>query len=434
MKRVLFLAYLFPPIANSGTQRSLKFVKYLRDFGWDPIVVTAARCDGHPADPALLSEVPDGVRVVRVPMLNEKVAAAVASLAGGNRFGHKIGDAISWRLRRLRPSPDLYALWKPTVVREAMRIFEETDFDAVFATGFPWTALLAGAEIARATHRPFVADFRDPWADEHRFREAGLPRERERALEASVVNQAAAVLAATTSVSRLLAASHPDVDDEKFVAIHNGFDGSDFAPRPARDPNRPFRIVFTGVWKEYYGPGELYDAVDWIRRSSPRLLDGVEIITAGFTPGEAKRRHLDAHITELGMVGHDRAVAVMQSADIAYLPHLDPDRQWAIPGKLYEYVASGAPVMALTDPDKETAQILRAIGGGMVLPPADPGVLYQALAEVLRSRTLAVAPRNAEALAGFERRQLTGKLAGVLDRITSAAPVAAPAPRMSPAA
>ena len=126
MKRVLFLAYLFPPIANSGTQRPLKFAKYLREHGWDPIVVTAAHFDGHPTDEGLLNDVPAQVRVVRVPMLNEKLSD---TLAVGGPIGRKIGDAVSWRWQHRRRSPDLYALWRPTVVREATRLFHDLGWD-----------------------------------------------------------------------------------------------------------------------------------------------------------------------------------------------------------------------------------------------------------------------------------------------------------------
>ena len=73
MRRVLLLAYLFPPIANSGTQRPLKFAKYLTQYGWEPIVMTASHCDAHQTDPALLDELPKSVRVIRVPMLNELI-------------------------------------------------------------------------------------------------------------------------------------------------------------------------------------------------------------------------------------------------------------------------------------------------------------------------------------------------------------------------
>lgn len=434
MKRVLFLAYLFPPIANSGTQRPLKFAKYLLENAWEPVVITAANFDGHHTDPGLLADIPDHVRVVRVPMLNDKVGATLASLAGGNRIGQKIGDAISWRWRYHRRSPDLYALWKPTVLREAMRIFQDSGFDAIYATGFPWTSLVTGAEIAKATGRPFIADFRDLWAGENLFRSERPPRHEELSQERAVITSATAVVTASATIGRQLAATHPDADPNKFITIHNGFDAADFTRERRRAANQKFRVVFTGVWKAGYNPAELYDSIDWIRRSTPELLDNVEVITAGYAPGEAARRHLDGYITERGFVAHDDAVALMQSADILYLSHVDPDRQWVVPGKLYEYLASGSPVLALTHPDKETAQIIHAAGGGVALSPEDPGTLYQALSEALRQRRFDVPPLNADALAAFERRRLTRKLADVLDRVTNRAPAATTAPRMSPAA
>jgi glycosyltransferase involved in cell wall biosynthesis len=434
MKRVLFLAYLFPPIANSGTQRPTKFVKYLPSFGWQPTVLTAAHFDGHRVDHSLLNDIPECARIVRVPMLNEQVGATVASLTGGHRLGLKIAEAISWRLRDRRSSPDLYALWKPTVVRAALRLFHDTGFDAIVATGFPWTSLLAGAEIAAATGRPLIADFRDLWAGESVFRDRRPPREEELALEGSVIERAAMVVTPSLSTCRYLAATHPEAPGEKFCAIRNGFDHADFTGDVERDPAQPFRIVFTGVWKEGYNPAQLYDSIEWIRRSHPRLLDNVEVIAAGFTPGEAERRQLGAHIKEVGGVTHDVAVALMRSADILFATHIDPERQWAIPAKVYEYLASGSPILALLDPDQETAQILRATGGAAIVSADDPGTLYDALARALRERRLDVPPRNAAAMAAFERRNLTAQLAGALDRVVSEAPAAARARRMSSAA
>src|SRR5688572_27654748 len=114
MKRVLFLAYLFPPIANSGTHRPLKFVKYLAENGWEPIVVTAAQFHGQPIDDALIDEIPKGVSVHRVPMLNEQIGNLVTTALGRSRWGARVGDAIRWRLQARRRSPDLYASWLPT--------------------------------------------------------------------------------------------------------------------------------------------------------------------------------------------------------------------------------------------------------------------------------------------------------------------------------
>jgi hypothetical protein len=163
VKRVLFLAYLFPPIVNSGTQRPWKFAKYLAQHDWRPTVITAAHYEGHHLDAAMTADLA-GVRIVRVPMLNEKIGDAVAALGAGSRLGRRIGDAISWRMRNRRRTPDLYALWAPTVMREATRLFDSGGFDAIYATGFPWTSLLIGRDLSKATGCPLVADFRDLWA------------------------------------------------------------------------------------------------------------------------------------------------------------------------------------------------------------------------------------------------------------------------------
>ena len=414
MKKVLFLAYLFPPIANSGTQRPLKFAKYLAEYGWEPTVITASQFEGHNTDAGLVADLPANVRVVRVPMLNEQIANRVAALLPG-RLGKKLGDAIRWRLQDRHRLPDLYASWKPTVMREALKLVNETRFDAIYATGFPWTSLLIGRELSQQTGIPLVADFRDLWAGENLFRSERPPHEQELALERTVVESATAVVTASASIGRQLAAAHPSVSEDKFVTIHNGFDAADFVNEPQSPSARRFRIVFTGVWKDGYNPSELYDTIDWIRRSQPDLLNDVEVIAAGFKPGEARRRGLSAHIDERGVVSHDEALSLMRSADILYLSHVDPERQWVVPGKLYEYLASGTPVLALTHPEKETAKIIARVGGGIAVSPEDPGTLFQMLADALRAKQLVVPRRNPEALAAFERRQLTAKLAAVLE-------------------
>jgi glycosyltransferase involved in cell wall biosynthesis len=423
VKRVLFIAYLFPPINNSGTQRPSKFVKYLADYGWEPTIITAAMFDGHAVDQAMTADIPASARVVRVPSVNEQIAERVASFAGGRRIGRRLGHALSWRLQRRYLTPDMYALWKPTAMRAAMNIFNERGFDAIYATGYPWTSLLIGRDLSKATGRPLVADFRDLWAGERRFNEFRPPHDEELALEGSVLESAAAVVGASSSIVRQLSQAHPDVDEDKFIAIHNGFDAADFeAAAPAPTAKR-FRIVFTGVWKDGYNPAQLYDSIDWIRRSHPALLDGVEVIATGFTPGEARRRGLTDYIDERGVVSHDEAVSLMRSADLLYLSQTDEERLWAVPGKLYEYLASGAPVLALTPPDCETGRIIQAVGGGIAMSPDDPGTLFEALEVACRLKQFTVPPRNPEALASFERRRLTAKLAAVLDDVAGNMPV-----------
>ncbi len=437
MKRVLFLAYLFPPIANSGTQRPLKFAKYLSRYGWEPIVMTAARFDAHQTDPALVEELPKSVRVIRVPMVNELISDAIYRLGCRSRLAKRVGDSISWRLQNRFCEPDLYALWGPTLRRAAIRLFRQQGFDAIYATGFPWTTLLAARDIAAATGRPLIADFRDPWAGEEKlFRSSHQrPEHEERAQEAEVLREAAAVITTAPLMTRHLMAAHPDVDASKFGTISNGFDPVDLDTPPPRTDDGMFRIVYTGAWKNGYNLSALYDVIDWIKRSEPQLLAGVELVAAGFTPGEAKRRGLTTSIREVGVLPHREAIALMHSADVLFMNNAEGHRQQiGVPGKLYEYLATGRPVLALTNPDGDAGLVLQHTGGGIAVPADDPGLLYNAVATACRQRRLAAPPLNRDALASFERVNLTRQLAELLDEATNRARQPASSPSRPQAA
>lgn len=436
MKRVLFLAYLFPPIANSGTQRPLKFAKYLSHYGWEPVVITADRFDQHNTDAALLDELPPSVRVIRVPMLNEVISDVISTLGGRTRLARRIGEGIRWRLQARYRKPDLYALWGPTVRRAAARLYRREGFDAIYATGFPWSTLLTGAAIAQETGRPLIADFRDPWAGEDLFRTSHRPSEQEeRAGEKIVLRAASAAIMVAPTMTRRLMEAHPDIDPAKFVTLYNGFDPVDLDPPPPRTDGK-FRFVYTGVWKDGYSPSTLYDVFDWLRRSRPQLLRDVEFVTAGYAPGEARRRGLSEYIRELGPIPHRDAIALMQSADVLFVTNGEGNRQMlGLPGKLYEYLASGRPVLALTHPDGDAGRILQQVGGGVAVASDDPGLLLDAVATACRQRRLEVPPLDRHALSSFERINLTRQLAGLLDDAICRAPQPATSssePRPSP--
>ncbi|MBY0496296.1 MAG: glycosyltransferase [Cyanobacteria bacterium] len=423
MKRVLFVAYLFPPIASSGAQRSLKFVKYLAGHGWEPIVLTAARFDGHAVDAALVDELPRGVRIERVPMLHEQIGGVIATALGGGSIGRQAGQALARRWQARHPDPDRYAPWQPGALRAAKRLFRDIGFDAVFATGYPWSALTVGRAIGAATNRPFIADFRDIWTGDSDARPL-------HAAEADVVNGAAAVICTTDRMRQHMSNTHPAVDEARFVTIHNGFDAAEFEHAAPPRAERPFRIVYTGMWTEGVNPGALYNTIDWIRRSNPDALDNLEVVAAGFAPGEARRRGLSRHVREIGPVAHRDAIDLMRSAHLIYLGHRDPERQWAVPGKLYECLATGTPVIAQTQTDGELARMMRRLGGGKVLSAQGPGELYYTLLDACRTKTVQVPPLNADALASFEHRALTAKLAAVLDEAAQGDALHIPASRV----
>lgn len=418
MKRVLFMAYLFPPIANSGTQRPVKFVKYLSQYGWQPTVVTAAYPGGHRVDHGMLADIPAGVRVVRVPMINEWVRDTIGRVTGGTHLGARVAEAVNWRLREQFRKPDLYALWRPAARRAALRLMRQERFDAIYATGFPWTTLLTAVDVSKATGCPLVADFRDPWVGEDLFRSERPPVDEERPLERLVVEHAASVTTVAPTMTKRLIAAYPELDPSKFHTIFNGFDPTDLET-PAPSTHGKFRIAFAGVWKEGYNPSPIYDVVEWLRRSNPEVLNGVEVVAAGFEPGEAARRGLTDHIKEVGVLSHQDAVALMHSADVLFLTNGDGARQQlGLPGKMYEYLATGRPVLALTHPDGDAGRVIQQVGGGVAVPQDDPGLLLEVIRKACRDRALQTPPLNREALAMFERPHLARQLAFLLEAVS----------------
>jgi glycosyltransferase involved in cell wall biosynthesis len=416
-KRVLMIAYLFPPIANSGTQRPLKFAKYLPAFGWEPIILTADRAPDDRIDVRLLNDIPPGVRVIRVPMLNERVGDFVGGLAPWRAAAARIAASVSWRLRGQWQQPDLYALWRPPARRAALRAFRDIGFDAVFATGFPWTSLLIGRDVSRQTGRALVADFRDPWAADDLYGSADRCHGDALSLERSVIRQASAVISVSDTMTRSMTLAHRDAERSKFVTISNGYDPEDLEV-PAPPTHDRFRIVYTGVWKPGYTLDALYDVIARLARSAPELVANIEVVAAGFTPGYAESRGLSRYVTEVGVVSHQAAVSLMYSADLLYLPNPGGSRQqWCLPGKIFEYLATGRPVLALTDPEGEAGRLVQQIGGGVVVSPNDPDGLERMIAAAL-ARTLTMPAQRRGELEAFERPALARRLAAVLDSVT----------------
>ncbi len=149
-KRVLFVAYYFPPRGGAGVQRSVKFVKYLRRFGWEPTVLTTVYPKRSGAyDESLLAEVPEGTKVVRVPS-REGLFVALGKVGLG-------------RLTGLFLRPDAVVTWVKHAVAAARELHGETPFDLVYTSVQPWSAALVGMKLKTKLSMPWVCDFRDPW-------------------------------------------------------------------------------------------------------------------------------------------------------------------------------------------------------------------------------------------------------------------------------
>lgn len=433
------LAYHFPPIGGAGAQRSVKMARYLPDHGWWPVVLTGPGGDGGrwtPSDGSLSGELPPDLEVHR---------AAGPVPAGGP----------GWRRRAERwlRLPNAFARWWVPAVVEAARAVA-TPVDAVYASMAPYDSAVAAARIAEERGIPWVADLRDPWAlDEMAVYPSGLHRSGELDRMRFVLEKADAVVMNTAVAADLVRRRVPAAAPHTLEIIPNGFDASDFAgPVPVRH-DATFRVVHTGYLHTELGRDNdrraragrvlgggaagvniltrshvhLVEAINRLAADRPELTARLELHLAGVL-SDADRRVAEgcaARVVMPGYVDHDRSVALLRSADLLFLPMHEPagGRPASIvPGKTYEYLASGRPILAAVPPG-DARDLLQAAGNAIICAPSDVAGLRAALERALTAAATTgtgwMPSPDPAVLAPYERRHLAGRLARVLDGVVT---------------
>jgi glycosyltransferase involved in cell wall biosynthesis len=399
--RVLVVAYFFPPLGGAGVQRTLKFAKYLPQHGWDPVVITTDS-DAYPvADASLAREIPAGLPVTRAHELS--LFRTLARVAVHVPLPHS-SLPFAW--------PDDAVGWFPGAVRVAMAAVRRLAPDVIYTTSSPYTSHLVGLAVARRSGLPWVLDFRDEWSLNPYA--AGLPR------PVAWANRYAERAALRQATSVVRAADYFRFADERWnaaaVTLPNGVDEEDFADqRPASRTGR-FRISYVGT---LYGK----------RDAAPVLA----AISALVQRGEIASEHLEmravgnvwneltvppgVHMTTTGYLPHAEAIREMGLADVLLL--YEPPGSLATTGKVFEYLASGRPVLCVAPAANRAARLVRELGAGLVAEPEDASGIERAVATLYRRWLEEGLPLQTEVRAAtlerYSRRRLAGRLAQVLD-------------------
>ena len=476
--KILQIAYYFPPMGGAGVQRGLKFARFLPLHGVQPVVLA---CDDpfYVRDESLLGEVPAALEVQRVAhspwlaRLARLAASRQASTAGagsavaastppggtslrsmlrGTSLGSMLRDTALRSIRALQ-WPDDAAPWARQALRQARHIVRShaaagTPIDLVFSSAPPASAHWLGQRIAHEAGLPWVADHRDLWTDNPAYDAPGWRRALDRRTEQRWFNQACGVVTVTPSWRELLALRCPAGTPVAFIP--NGYDEDDFAAlaAPARDPG-VFTLVHTGT---FYGPRDPAGLLGGLTR----YLDGPRVGHAtlrvrlvgnmGARFAEAVAAFSQRHpgvVSSVPYLPHRQALAELVAADALLLVvggGRGPAVRGWLPGKIFEYLRSGQPVLTLGEPEGDAAELIRQHSRGPVVNGDDSAGIAQAVADLVQGRwsgsgsgsgsapTPAPAPVPALAAAGgtiashgqahsariFERRELAGQLAAFL--------------------
>jgi len=431
MKNVLFISYYFPPSGGSGVQRGLKFVKYLPDFGWDPIVLTVdPKSAAYPEiDEGLLDDIPDGVKIVRTDSWDPYTA--YASLVGKKKsdavgVGFLGADHDSWKekvARFVRANlffPDARVGWVRHARRAVREQLNSTNIDAIVSTGPPHSAHLIAASIAKSQNLPWIADIRDAWPDiayADMLPTTKLARRWDLRIRNRVLRSATTHVAVTESLARQMS----EGVSVPFHVIRNGFDPADFSDSKSK-PLDGFNIVHTGSMAPARNPSSIWRILSRpdARARWPRL----KLTFVGNVDGTIFRAASDAGLSHLlehvPHVSHEEAIAYTTSATLLLLPiNRVSSKAGIVTGKIYEYLMAGRPVLGLGDPDGEASSILRETGAGTMFDYDDIDAIAQELDRHYTAWNAGSPLDGASpgAAAPYSRREQTGQLASLLDTI-----------------
>jgi len=432
VRSALVLSYYFPPIGGAGTQRPTAFVRHLPRFGYEPAVVTGpggAAGRWTPRDDTLLSTFPAGTDVHRLT-------------------GPEPAGSTGWRDRCERYL-GLETEWKRWWVEGSVATGSALRPDLVYAWMSPFESAPAASRLAADLGRPWIADLGDPWAlDEMMVYATGLHRRRAiREMRRGLASAAAIVMSTPEAVTRVREA-FAEFDDKHVVAIPNGFDRGDFQSAVPARRDGVFRIVHTGYFHTELGLrqrraaaarrilGGTARGVDFLTRSHVYLLEAIESLLAREPAIEQRLEihlagvlsNVDREIAERssvtrlhGYLAHPETLELIRTADLLFLPMQNlpaGERAGIVPGKTYEYLAAGRPILGAV-PDGDARDLLTEAGGARLCRPDDSAGIASAIAAELARFDAgeAIAAPDPKVVDRYEYRHLASRLAEVFDQV-----------------
>lgn len=420
IKRLLIITYYWPPTGGSGVQRWVKFSKYLPEYGWQPVIYTPENPERLAYDDSLLRDIPPEAEIIRRHIsepynfyrkLFGKGKQQVNPLSSNDR---SFKSRLSRWLRGNLFIPDPRAGWVRPSARYLYKYLKEHPVDAVITTGPPQSMHLIGRELKRRTGITWIADFRDPWTQMFYYKHLCLSRfadKKHHRLEQSVLDEADAVIAVSPSVRDDFAAQ----TSTPVELITNGFDPDDFPPQQdsGKDDGK-FRIVHTGLFAADGNPLNLWDVLASRCSSDPDFASRLEIRLAGKTDAQItdaiRERGLGENLVNLGYLPHEKVVEEQRNANLLILPlRQEPEYAKVLPGKIFEYLASGKPILGIGQEDGAAALILKDAGAGKMFDWDKRDELLEFIDDKHNSK------KNIEK---YNRRVLTAGLVELLDKTT----------------
>ena len=430
-KRVLIISYYWPPSGGNGVQRWVKFVKHLRNFGWEPVIYTVENGEYPVLDQSLVKDIPMGVQVIKQPILEpyyiyKKLTGKKADskisrdVIGTDRQLSKMEKLALW-IRGNVFIPDARFLWIKPSVKYLARYVKENKFDLMVSTGPPHTDHLIALQLKRKTNIKWVADFRDPWTTMDYFADLNLSAyalKRHFQLEKNVLTEADAVV----SVGNMMKKEFDEKRGSDTYVVTNGFDEDDFKG-PQVMLSSEFTISHIGSFHQRRNPAIFWQAVSELVAENAAFSLNLKIRLIGKVDASIlqviKEKNLEIYLEYLPYLAHELVIPELKRTQLLLLPIDNFDgAKWVLTGKLFEYLAARRPILCIGPVDGDAAAVIAECNAGTTFDFADlTGLKKQLLCyfELYQENNLTV---NGSSIDIFSRRKLTEKLVSIFNEIT----------------
>ncbi len=376
MKKVLIVTYYWPPAGGIGVHRCLKFAKYLRNYGWEPIIYTADNAQYAYFDETNFKDIPEGITILKQPI---KEPFRLFKLFSGRKKDDasnpvyvrdkKVGiiDSLSIWIRGNFFIPDAKCLWIKPSVKYLSKFLEENHVDAILSDGPPHTNTVIACELSKKFNIPWLADFQDPWTQVDYYKMFKISKKadkKHRRMEQDTFNTAKKITIASPTWAKDL----ERIGANDVSPIFWGYDEEDF-PKDAPELDDEFSIIHAGLLGYDRKPDTLFKVLKDLKSEIPDFGQYLKLKFAGVVDfsvkDEMEKNGLTENFIGLGNVSRPIALDLTLKAQLLLLPlNIADNAQGRIPGKLFENLRSNRPILCLGPKGSDVEKIITSINAG----------------------------------------------------------------------
>ncbi|RTY98402.1 glycosyl transferase family 1 [Flavobacterium sp. RSP49] len=426
-KKILIITYYWPPAGGPGVQRWLKFVKYLPDFGIQPIVYIPENPTYPIVDENLVKEVSVKAIILKqkifepyqlASFLSKNKTKKISSGIIPNQKKQSFLDKTFLWIRGNLFIPDARVFWVKPSVAYLEKYIVENNIDTIVTSGPPHSLHLIGLELKQKLDLKWFADFRDPWTTigyHKSLRLSLFAAKKHKSLEHQVLNTADTIIVTSKTTKTEFEA----ITDKPIAVITNGYDTEE-VEKQALDSK--FSLAHIGSFLSERNPLILWESLIELINEIPEFKSHVEIKLIGAVSQEVletiSQFKLNSFLNNLGYVSHSEAIAHQRKSQVLLLVEINSqETKSIIPGKLFEYMVSNRPIIAIGPNGSDFAEIITTTNTGIFFDYSEKMKLKSVILDFYNQFLEGKLQVNGVGLQRYSRKNLTKELVKLLNKI-----------------